>query len=168
MWQRGTESVNLPRETVMAMDNVEIVDELSCLVQSDINAMHAYGQALPLMSSAPIRDYLIRFRRDHERHIYQLSVVIRAFDVEPPILIGDLKGFVPDGFPALEKPAGIAYALLAMKTNEERMNQKYRQASLLDLTPNIKELVRRNYQDEQIHLRFMEEVLAERKWMEWN
>jgi hypothetical protein len=152
----------------MAMDNVDIISELGCLVQFDINARQAYEQVISLISSSPARDHLFRFQRDHGRHIAQLSAVIRAFEVEPPAMVRDLRGFVLDGFPAFEDSSSVAYTLLAMKSNEKLINQAYRHASLLDFSPNIKELVSRNYEDEQIHLRFVEEVLADRRWMNWN
>src|SRR5690242_3365490 len=127
----------------MAMNNIGIAKELSCLVQFDINARHAYGQVLSLISSSPIRDHMIRFQIDQERHVSQLSAMMRAFDVAPPDRVRDLRGFILDRFLAFGGSSGIAYILLAMKTNEELTNQIYRHSSQLDLSPSIKELFSR-------------------------
>jgi rubrerythrin len=144
--------------------NLDMAYELSSLVKLDIDAAHAYSQAIAAIETIAVRDRLIQFQRDHERHARQLSSVIRALDVEPPEYSQDFKGFSVEGFTAIRSTLGTDGALMAMKTHEELSNKKYREAHALGFTPNIKELIGRNYLDEQVHLKFIEELLADRPW----
>lgn len=147
----------------MAMTNIEIAKELAILVELDMVAIQAYSRAIPCIGSASVKDLLIRFRQDHERHVEQLSAVIRALDALPPSPGADRPGC------SGELPAAVAElaeegALQMIRFHEELATSNYGSSSRLELTPNIKELVMENYQDEQVHLRFISGVLAGRAW----
>ena len=144
------------------MNNVEMARALSDLVQLDIDAAHAYDQAIASIDIVSLRDQLIAFKEDHLQHITQLSKVVRALDVVPPEYSQDFKGYLIEGFTALRSVTGTEGALSAMKTNEELTNRRYRKACALPLTPNIKALVEHNYRDEQMHLAFIEKALVNR------
>jgi len=146
------------------LSNVEAADKLSSLVKLDIDAVHAYNQAIAQIDLLPIKEQMIKYRQDHERHIEHLSKVIIALGVTPPTLTQDFKGYLIEGFTALRSMTGTEGALKAMKTNEELTNKKYRESASLPFSPNIKALIERNYQDEQAHLKFVEEMLANRPW----
>ncbi|MGA2400485.1 MAG: ferritin-like domain-containing protein [Syntrophobacteraceae bacterium] len=142
----------------MALTGAEMADRLNSLVQVDIDAVHAYRQVMPLMGPGRVKDQLIRFQQDHERHIDQLSAVVRALDSEPPVLVTDVEGLHIQGFAAIGGATKPQSATEAVRAVEELANRLYRESCALDFTPNIKELVRRNYGEEQRHLRYLEEV----------
>ncbi|MFZ2448117.1 MAG: ferritin-like domain-containing protein [Syntrophobacteraceae bacterium] len=146
------------------MTDFDMAKELSELVELDIEAAHAYGQAITIVTEPGIRDRLARFQKDHERHIEQLSAVIRALDAEPPAYAWDLKSTQPEEVAPIAGMMGTEGTISTMKTKEVFANKTYREAQHLSFTPNIGELVRRNYQDEQVHLNYLEEVLAARSW----
>ncbi|MHC1727911.1 MAG: ferritin-like domain-containing protein [Syntrophobacteraceae bacterium] len=147
----------------MAMTNIEIANELLFLVKLDLDAMQAYSRAIPTVCSACVKDLLRRFQQDHERHVEQLSAVIRALDAEPLLF-----GTEPSSFQTADSAAGLSLngegALNMIKVHEELVTRNYGSSCEMDFTPNIKELVSENYQDEQVHLRFIRGVLAGRAW----
>ncbi len=146
------------------MTIVDMAEVLSALAQLDIDAVRAYEQAIGAVGQGGIRESLTRFRDDHKRHIEHLSAVIRALDAAPPEYTPEFKGFLIEGFTAIQNLLGTEGALIGMGNNEELTNRKYVEAYEMNLSPNIKELVGHNYHDEQIHLKYLRETLASRAW----
>jgi rubrerythrin len=146
------------------MNSLETGKALSELVKVDIDAVHAYDQAIQRIEAISLRDELTLFRQDHDRHVSNLRKLIQAFDVVPPDLGQDFKGFLIEGFTALRSITGVEGALKAMKTNEELTNRKYREALAMSFSPNTRELLEKNYADEQKHLLFIDRALNDRLW----
>jgi uncharacterized protein (TIGR02284 family) len=144
--------------------NQKGMDTLKSLMQLDIDAVHAYSQAIDKIDHARVREQLIAFRRDHERHIADLSDVIVRLGGDPPERARDFKGFLIEGFTALRSMTGTEGALKAMKGNEETTNKHYRDALELDFSPDVRAIVQRNYGDEKRHLAYVEDALADRVW----
>ena len=55
------------------MTRDEILSQLEKLIQLDVDATHAYDQAIKNVDDQPIKDKLILFQGDHRRHIDLLS-----------------------------------------------------------------------------------------------
>lgn len=55
------------------MDREEILDQLEKLIKLDVDATHAYDQAIKNMDQSIVRDKLLSFQGDHRRHIDVLS-----------------------------------------------------------------------------------------------
>ena len=144
----------------MALTCAEMADRLNSLVRADIDAVQAYRQLIPLMDTGSVNDQLIRFLKDHERHIDQLSAVVRALDSDPPVIISGVEGLHMQVSAAIGDATGPESATDALRAGEELANRLYGECCALDFTPNIKELVRRNYGEEQRHLRYLEEVFS--------
>ena len=142
------------------MASTDMIKNLSSLVQLDIDASHAYDQAIEQIDTLSIRNELIKFRGDHERHIDELSALIRKLGGTPPERSRDFKGYLIEGFTALRSSTGTEGALKAMQGNEKLTNKQYDKARSYDLTPEAKTLVERNYLDEVAHLKYIESVLA--------
>ncbi len=143
------------------MEKEKIVSLLSDLVQLDIDAWHAYGQAIDkIEDSLAIRDRLERYRADHHRHLEELSARITDLEAEPPAFSRDFKAFLIEGFTALRSVTGTQGALAAMRTNEQLTNRKYARAVEQEGLPSdIRALLETNYRDEQEHLRYVEDRL---------
>jgi hypothetical protein len=146
------------------MSNLEMAEVLQSLVQMDVGASRAYGQAIENIELIALREKFQKFRSDHEQHVLMLNKVIHALGIVPPGYSQDFKGLLMEGWAAFRGSTGIEGALKAMKTNAEHITKKYREASALPFTPHIGTLVERNYQNVRMHLEFIEKALATRIW----
>src|SRR5690606_21455327 len=70
------------REGWMAEPRIQseasLIAELNDLLQLDHDAVQAYGIAIDCVEDERLRETLIAFRGDHERHIDELTELIRA------------------------------------------------------------------------------------------
>lgn len=146
------------------MELKETVKKLNSLVQLDIDAIHAYDQAISKIDVSSLREDLIKFKADHQRHVRELSGLVRKNGGEPPEYSADFKGFLIQGFTALRSITGTEGALKAMKTNETLTTHTYDSALSWDLPEEAKEVVRRNCEDEHRHLRHIEQCIESRVW----
>ena len=146
------------------MNKEDVVDKLGELVQLDYDAVHAYEQAINNTEHPTIRDNLVQFRHDHEKHIAVLSTAISMLGGTPPKLSRDIKGFFIEGFTSIRSLSGTEGVLKAMAANEKLTNHVYSEAFDLHLPANIHSIVERNYRDEQRHLRYIEEAIRNRIW----
>ncbi len=142
----------------MTMKNHELAKLLINLAQLDIDAVHAYEQAISNIDDATIATSLKTFQEDHKRHITSLSVEIKRLGETPPE-DKDIKGFLISGFTAVRSLTGTEGALKAMKTNEELTTKTYHNALEEGLPSSIRELIERNYSDEQRHLAYIKKTL---------
>jgi rubrerythrin len=146
------------------MDNREMAKKLGSLVQLDIDAVHAYQAAIDKIDHPLIRETMIRFREDHDRHITTLSAAIRQAGESPPEYSPDFKGFLIQGFTSMRSITGTEGALKAMHTNEKLTNKTYDDARGWDLPASVKDLVRSAFEDEQRHIAYIEKTLEEKAW----
>jgi uncharacterized protein (TIGR02284 family) len=145
-------------------DRDKIIDRLEALIHLDVDAVHAYEQALDRIEAPTIAARLASFRDDHERHIDDLMAAIRSLGAQPPEPSRDIKGVLLEGMTALRSMTGSEGALKAMKMNEELTNRRYQEALEADLPPTIRAVVERNRMDEARHLAYIEECLRLRAW----
>lgn len=159
--EKDAEHAGMAREsTAELMDSKEIVKRLSDLAQLDIDAFHAYGQALGSIDDMGIKTNMERYQADHERHYVELSQLIRQYGGTPPEFSRDFKGYLIQGMTSLRSAMGMEGALKAMKTNEELTNRQYSQASRDNRFPmELRPILDRFYGDEKTHLSFIEQTL---------
>ncbi len=145
------------------MNTREVCDKLNDLIKLDVDAVHAYDQAISACVIDEVKDRLTEFRGDHDRHIRDLSQCVRTLGGTPEVE-RDWKGFFIEGFTAIASQ-GDHSALLAMRGNEELTNRKYQNAlNLTNLTPEVRSLLERNFSDEQRHLQWIRSQLDARVW----
>lgn len=147
------------------MDESRLIDLLNSLIQVDLDASRAYGQALENTSNADVYAALSGFRRDHERHIDDLIALVRSRSVagvpgRPIERVADLKGFLLEGFTAIRSATGTVGALRAMRLNELLTNKRYTDALAADLPPEVREVIARNQADERRHFDFIEQAIV--------
>ncbi len=145
------------------MNNVEMARIISSLVQLDINAVYACDQAIESTDLIPMRGQFLKLRDMHSQHVDALSKVVRALGVIPPEYSQDFKGVLMEGLTAI-RGGSIEGTIKAMRTNEEHVARKYREAAALPFTPHIAELVEKCYRDVQSSLEFLDKMLANRIW----
>ncbi|MDA8166125.1 MAG: DUF2383 domain-containing protein [Desulfobacteraceae bacterium] len=141
------------------LDKQQILDSITNLAQLDIDAWHAYGQAIDRIDQPIIRERLLIFQEDHHNHILNLSDKIRELGGTPPEFSRDFKGYLLEGFTALRSVTGTEGALKAMQSNERTTNKKYSQALEPELPADVRALLEMNYADEKRHLAYVEEQL---------
>jgi rubrerythrin len=142
------------------MTRDEILNQLEKLIQLDVDATHAYDQAIKNVDEQVIKDKLVLFQGDHRRHIDLLSAKVLELGGTPPELTSDFKGFVITGFTALRSLTGTKGALEAMETNERLTSSKYQDVAKLVWPTDLSSLIQSNLADEQRHLSFVREAIA--------
>ena len=107
------------------MNKKNLIEAILNLVQLDIDAVHAYDQALKEIDDPIIKDRLLKFQEEHRNHIGGLSKHIEELGGQPPAYSKDFKGYVIEAFAAIRSFTGLTGALKAMKTTEEITNRYY-------------------------------------------
>lgn len=141
------------------MTRDEILSQLEKLIQLDVDATHAYDQAIKNVDDQLVKDKLIQFQGDHRRHIDLLSAKVLELGGTPPELTSDFKGFFISGFTALRSLTGTKGALEAMETNEKLTTTKYQDAVKMVWPTDISSIIQANLADEQRHLSYIREAI---------
>lgn len=137
------------------MNDTDLIEAMSNLVQLDIDAIHAYDQAVKEIDDTIIRDHLLKFQDEHRDHISGLSKQIEILGGQPPKRSQDLKGYVIEAFTAIRSYTGMKGALQAMKTTEEITNRYYGEVVSWEAPPAVKEVLRKYFSQEKIHLEYI-------------
>ena len=141
----------------------EIIEECNDLIRFDHDAIGAYDEAIDGIDEMTIKDQLLRFRGDHERHVLDLSAVVRRLGGDPPERPG-FRGIVRKTMTKVAGLGGTEMILKAMRSNEEVLNKQYGERLKKEFPSDILEIIRRNFADEQRHLAWVEQALQLRLW----
>jgi rubrerythrin len=137
-----------------------LVAELNDLLRLDHDAIGAYTIAIENFESVTYRETLEGFRRDHERHVRELTELVRAAGgtpAEAPHAGSSPFKLAVQGLGAL---AGSDRALiLAFKANEGESVAKYAAAAERPHAENVAEVLRRAARDEEKHYEWAESRL---------
>jgi uncharacterized protein (TIGR02284 family) len=147
----------------MALSIEKQIEELNELIRFDFDAIGAYDSAINDMKDVAVRNPLIQFRGDHERHVMNLSEIVHKLGGTPVDKPG-LMGVVRKTMTRVAGLGGTELTLRAMRSNEEVLNKAYGHHLSLDLPDDIKDVIRRNYGDEQRHMAWIEDALRTRLW----
>ena len=140
--------------------NKELREKIESLIKLDIDAAESYSEALEHIDDPQTHQRIEEFRLDHEDHIRKLSEVLSNSGEAPPERKKDIKGYFIKGFTSMRSSSGEEGALKAMKSNEELTNKKYDKARSKEMTPAVKAIIEKNYEDERRHLDYIEAQLA--------
>lgn len=146
------------------MNREDLIDELSSLMKVDYDAIQTYNQAIDEVDVPNIRNQLVQFRDDHERHIDNLSALLHSMGAQPPERLSSVKTFFLEGFTAVRSMSGTEGALKAMESNEKTTNKAYSEALDKDLPADIRTQVLENYEDEERHLQYISQALSGKIW----
>ena len=140
-------------------DNAWLVAQLNDLLQLDYDAVAAYRVTLAELDSPALKVDLQRNLEDHERHIRELGEHIEQR--------GGMKLSMPNvtGVFTLALQAAAAMGsdrsvLLAFKTNELQVRDRYGRAAEENFPPDIAATVRRAAGDERRHYQWAVHALA--------
>jgi uncharacterized protein (TIGR02284 family) len=138
-----------------------IAKVLCDLIALDFDAIDAYDQAIQRIKKDDVaRQELARFRADHQRHVTDLSPLVRLLAVEPPTK-GDFMRFLTQGKVVIASLVGDEAILRAMKSNEDTTNANYEKALATEgLHAETRTVLERNLSDERRHRAWLESRLA--------
>jgi len=141
------------------MKKNDLVEAISSLIQLDIDTVYAYDQAIGEIEDKIIQARLTDFRDAHRHHSERLSEEIRSLGGTPPKSTKDFKGYAIEAFTALRGFTGMKGALKALKTVEEFTNRQYAEIVSQDVPAPIKEIFRKYFSEEKIHLKYIDSNL---------
>lgn len=144
----------------MVMDRDDAFEKLGDLLQLDFDAVDAYNEAIEKIDQEDVRTQLGKYRDDHQRHVSELTEIIRAMGGVPPEPKRDFKGMLIEGMTALRSSMGTDSALKAMRTNEKMTNRTYERAMEWDVSTEAHDFIRRGFEDERQHLAYIEQALS--------
>ncbi|MCC6551436.1 MAG: ferritin-like domain-containing protein [Polyangiaceae bacterium] len=151
-----------PRSRRGKRERGSAVEEIRGLILLDHAAVQAYQIAAQACTIQEISQTLDAFRGDHERHVRELSEALRGMGGEAPEFL-DESGQIIVGYTRLSALEDRS-ALVAMRGNEELTNEAYLSARSSELPDEVRRLVEANWQDEQHHIRWIEEEIRDRGW----
>ncbi|ERJ20394.1 hypothetical protein T35B1_16293 [Salinisphaera shabanensis T35B1] len=135
----------------------ELTDLLQNLVRLDYDAIDAYDAAIERLEDTKAQEMLRAFRKDHERHIADLTPHITGLGAEVPAGSGP-KHLLTEGKVKVAALAGDSAILTAMATNEVETESAYRSASERDdVDGELAEKLRAGMADEARHKEWMKE-----------
>lgn len=136
-----------------------LVALLNDLLQLDHDAVGAYTLAIEQVQNEHSRQDLIRFRGDHQKHIADLTRLLRSHGGTPV----PMPHIPSSGFKLAVQAAGGAGGdreiLLAFKSNEGQVRDKYVRAAAESHPQDVAEVLQRNAADEEKHYRWVSEAL---------
>src|SRR5215475_8737245 len=101
----------------MAITTDKLIEELSDLIRFDHDAIGAYDEAIEKIDQTEIRTQLQQFRADHERHVVELSAIVRQHGGSPPVKPG-ARGIIRKTMTKIAGLMGVEATMQAMRSNE--------------------------------------------------
>jgi rubrerythrin len=138
-----------------------LVSELNDLLKLDHDAVQAYTLAIRLLENADHKRQLEVFRADHQRHIDELTQLIRSRDGTPLELPHLPSGVFKLAVQAIGSAGGDRAVLLAFKANERQVRDKYRRAARAVHTADVTSVLARGADDEARHYAWALEALED-------
>jgi len=143
----------------------QVVDQLVSLVLLDIDAIHAYDQAIKNIKSLSVKNQFYQFKYDHERHFQSLSEYVQRLGSESPQLTPEFKGYSFAKFRSLEGKEDLEEILNLMLENEKCTNMTYDEVLSYELPHDVRIIVMNNRDDERRHLKYMKYCIDSKIWM---
>jgi len=135
--------------------------ELNDLLRLDHDAVQGYTLAIKLLENPEYRRQLEVFRADHERHIDELSQLVRSRDATPLELPHLPSGAFKLAVQAVGLAGGDRAVLLAFKANERQVRDKYRRSARALHPADVTSVLARGAEDESRHYAWALETLEE-------
>ena len=140
--------------------DVVLTANLNDLLQLDVDAVQAYALVMRQLRSAARKEAVRRYQADHKRHITELKRLIRAYGGVPVAVSHVPTGPFKLAMQAAGSFGGDKAVLLAFKTNERQVRDKYRRAADgAGLPADVARVLKRAAADEERHYRWAEKSL---------
>lgn len=137
----------------------DFVVALRDLLELDYDAVEAYSVAIKKLENQDYATTLTHFRSDHERHIHQITMLLKDHGVDPPSG-PDLKQYLAKGKIYLANLMGDNAILKAMYSNEVDTNTAYKRINqYADIWPEAVAILQRGLEDETTHKLWIESTI---------
>lgn len=147
--------------TTLVGNQTSFTDAVQELLELDYDAVEAYEAAINRVENSTYKSKLSEFKMDHQRHITELSALLRKHNAEVPTG-PSAKQWLTQGKVVLANLMGDAAILRAMVTNEEDTNVAYaRMQGREDIWADAKDILRRGLEDEKRHKNWLQSVAKE-------
>ena len=137
-----------------------LIAELEDLLQLDHDAIQSYALAHRTLDHEPYRQTVQRMRGDHERHVEELTALVRRhggipLELPHPTALAKL------ATQATGAVAGDRYTLIAFRANERQSRDKYARAARAAVAwpEDVRAVVERAADDEERHYEWVDETL---------
>jgi uncharacterized protein (TIGR02284 family) len=147
----------------MALETTKVIEECNDLIRFDHDAIGAYDEAIDSVKEPLIREPLVKFRSDHERHVIDLSAIVQRLGGKPAEKPG-ARGVLRKTLTKVAGLIGTETVLKTMRSNEEVLNKQYANRLTLDFPADVLAVIQRNFNDEKRHLAWVELQLREHSW----
>jgi rubrerythrin len=152
--------MNTAHLTSDVRDVALLVGELNDLLQLDYDAVAAYALALEALDDAAHQQAVRRFKADHERHIEELTALVRSYG-GVPMPLPHLSGVFKLAVQGAVAGARDATVIKAFKANETQSRDKYRRAASRQHPADVQDVLIRGARDEQRHFDWAMRTLGE-------
>jgi len=143
-------------------DETRLNSELNDLLKLDHDAIGAYTVAIESLSNESYKESLRLYRGDHERHVRDLTQLIESRGGSAIQLPHLPSGLFKLAMQQAARLGGDQQVLLAFRTNERQVRDKYRRLANESGHPEDVALVlERNARDEETHYAWVQRVLEE-------
>lgn len=140
--------------------DTDLIATLNDLLELDHDAVNAYTLAIESLENAQWRADLIEFRGDHERHVRDLRALIEARGGEPADHAHFPTGVFKAAVQAASAAGGDREVLLAFKSNERQVRDKYARIADQEHPADVAGVLRRNARDEERHYTWVTDILT--------
>lgn len=138
-----------------------LIGLLNDLIELDYDAIEAYKAAIARVEHVGDRGQLASFLEDHQRHVDDLSALVREMGGEPA-KSADIKQVLTKGKVVIGGLLGDRVVLEAMKTNETDTNTAYERAvARTDLPAHVRTALEKNLADERRHREWIVQRISE-------
>ena len=138
----------------------ELLKKLHSLAQLDRDAVAVYGEALPHVTDADVKQNFTDFANEHQHHVDALSESIVRLGGAAPELSVDAMGMVADWIVSFRSMLGEKGPLHAMHMAESYHNSRYKEAASWSLDDALAAQIKAFYGQEQHHLAFIDAKLS--------
>lgn len=142
----------------------QLAAELSRLYSLEVDAAHAYGNAISLVAAGPVHAELRLFALEHQRHaLVLLDALVRLGHAAPEVR-PDVKGVVIGALTQPARPLRLEDVLEGIRGNEQLTNSVYAKTLVKPLPRGIVALLHPLAGEERTHLQWAERMIARRVW----
>lgn len=130
---------------------------LRTLVQYEIDVIKAYQHALRHIDDPEVVETWSRAKADNERHVLELSEIMRALGEAPPRFRSDARGLAMDAVAEVTGRMSAASALRSAARLARRLVRRYERALDWDLPLEVVANLQANEADVRRHLAWFDQ-----------
>ena len=135
---------------------LDFIKAIKDLIELDYDAISAYEAAIGRLEKEETKNALQDFKKDHEKHVEELSSFVKSKNETPPTG-PSLKSVFTKGKVILANLIGDMTILKAMRDNEIDTNHAYERINNCPNIPEeISDFLKQGLEDERRHLAWLE------------